>query len=51
VKEPLQAGMTVAVEPKFVFPGRGAVGVENTFVVTPHGLERLGGFTDEVVVV
>jgi Xaa-Pro aminopeptidase len=30
----LQAGMTLAVEPKIVFPGLGIVGVEDTFLVT-----------------
>ncbi|AEG16311.1 peptidase M24 [Desulfofundulus kuznetsovii DSM 6115] len=51
VKEKLQAGMVVAIEPKFIFPGRGAVGIENTFVVGEQGLERLTTFPDEVVVV
>ncbi len=30
----LQAGMTLAIEPKIVFPGRGVVGVEDTVLVT-----------------
>ncbi|HHW44606.1 MAG TPA: aminopeptidase P family protein [Desulfotomaculum sp.] len=51
VKEKLQAGMVVAIEPKFIFPGRGAVGVENTFVVREGGLERLTCFPDEVVII
>lgn len=38
---PLVEGMTLAVEPKFVFPGLGAVGVESTCRVGPHGLEPL----------
>jgi Xaa-Pro aminopeptidase len=38
---PLQAGQTIAIEPKFVFPGVGAVGIENTFVVTERGGEKL----------
>ena len=33
----LQAGNTIAVEPKFVIPGVGAVGVENTYVVCDDG--------------
>ena len=48
---PLRAGQTVAVEPKFVFPGRGAVGIENTWVVTGSGGERLTGPGDELMVV
>ena len=38
---PLEEGMVFAVEPKFVFHGRGVVGVEDTFVVTGAGVERL----------
>ncbi|MBI3976923.1 MAG: aminopeptidase P family protein [Chloroflexi bacterium] len=42
--EPLAAGMVVAVEPKFVFPGLGAAGVENTYVVTETGLDSLNRY-------
>ncbi len=38
---PLEAGNAIAVEPKLVFPGVGAVGVENSYVVTDAGPERL----------
>lgn len=38
---PLEEGMTFAVEPKIVFPGEGAAGVENTVVVTKVGCEVL----------
>ena len=34
---PLEEGMTVAIEPKIVFPGEGSVGIENTMVVTKDG--------------
>ena len=37
----VEAGMTLAIEPKFVIPGVGAVGVENTYVVREEGLENL----------
>ncbi|WP_456072963.1 M24 family metallopeptidase [Desulfofundulus thermocisternus] len=50
-KDKLQAGMVLAIEPKFIFPGRGAVGIENTFVVRERELERLTRFPDEVVIV
>jgi Xaa-Pro aminopeptidase len=40
------AGQTIAVEPKFVLPGLGAVGVENAFVVTERGGERLDDLPD-----
>jgi Xaa-Pro dipeptidase len=47
---PLATGQTVAVEPKFVFPGTGAVGIENTFAVTPDGGEKLtAGVPDEIL--
>jgi Xaa-Pro aminopeptidase len=48
---PLQEGMVVAVEPKLVFPGRGVVGIENTHVVTPDGLEQLGRYPCEITVI
>ncbi len=33
----LEPGMVIAVEPKFVFPGIGAVGVEDSFIVCSSG--------------
>jgi Xaa-Pro aminopeptidase len=47
----LQEGMTVAVEPKVVFPGVGVVGIENTHVVTREGLERLTCYPDGIEVI
>jgi Xaa-Pro aminopeptidase len=47
----LQESMTLALEPKLIFPEKGVVGVENTHVVTPNGLEQLGQFQDEIVIV
>jgi Xaa-Pro dipeptidase len=38
---PVEAGMTFALEPKMVFPGEGAVGIENTFAVGEGGVEKL----------
>jgi len=37
----LEPGMVFALEPKFVFPGEGAVGLENTYLVTANGFETL----------
>jgi Xaa-Pro dipeptidase len=48
-KELLRTGQVVAVEPKFVIPGKGAVGIENTFVVTEAGGERLSRLYDDIV--
>ncbi|MFC5468605.1 M24 family metallopeptidase [Cohnella suwonensis] len=36
-RDPLEAGMTLAVEPKFTFPGVGVVGIENTYLITENG--------------
>lgn len=47
----LRPGMVFALEPKFVFPGEGAVGLENTYLVTPAGFERLTELSDEVIAV
>lgn len=38
---PLEENMVIALEPKFVIPHVGAVGVENTYRVTQDGLENL----------
>lgn len=47
-KMPLEAGHVIAIEPKFVFPGRGAIGIENTFVVTSDGGLRLTDIPDDI---
>ena len=44
--EILQPNMVVAIEPKFVIPGIGAVGIENTFLATASGLEKLTLFDE-----
>jgi Xaa-Pro dipeptidase len=41
--EPLQEGMTLAIEPKIGLPGIGMVGVENTFEVTSGGGKSITG--------
>jgi Xaa-Pro dipeptidase len=38
---PLEAGVVLAVEPKIFYPGLGGVGVENTYVITDQGCDRL----------
>jgi len=48
-KEILTEGHIFALEPKFVIPGTGAVGVENTFVVNPNGIEKLTILNEEIV--
>jgi Xaa-Pro dipeptidase len=48
-KMKLQEGMTIALEPKLIFPGQGVVGIENTHLVTKDGLERLTRFEDGII--
>lgn len=47
-KDILLENMTIAIEPKFVIPHVGAVGVENTYVVKKEGLENLTVFPEEI---
>jgi Xaa-Pro aminopeptidase len=47
--DPLDEGHVIAVEPKFVFPGRGAVGIENMYVVTANGFEAITTATEELI--
>jgi Xaa-Pro dipeptidase len=47
----LQNGMVVALEPKVIFPGEGVVGIENTFLITERGMEKLSRFPDNIVVI
>lgn len=48
-KDTLQTGMVFAFEPKFVIPGTGAVGNENTFLVTDTGIEKLTVFEENII--
>ncbi|GEJ58077.1 M24 family metallopeptidase [Anaeromyxobacter diazotrophicus] len=48
---PLALGHVVAVEPKFVLPGLGAIGIENTFAVGEGGGERMTELPDDPIVV
>ena len=45
----LEAGMALAVEPKFAIEGTGAVGIENTFLVTATGNEKLTILDEEII--
>jgi len=46
---PLEEGMVFAVEPKMVFPGEGAIGLEDDYLVTSHGLRKLSHFEDGII--
>jgi Xaa-Pro dipeptidase len=45
----LKEGMVFAFEPKFVFPGEGAVGIEVDFIVRKNGLERVTDIPLDIV--
>jgi len=45
----LAPGMTFALEPKFVFPGEGAVGIENSYLVTHDGFEKLTQLSEDII--
>ena len=46
-----QPNMVFAFEPKLVFPGTGAVGVEDDYIVTATGLERISTYDDNLLYV
>ncbi|MFO7885276.1 MAG: Xaa-Pro peptidase family protein [Desulfobacteraceae bacterium] len=45
---PLEKNMVFALEPKVIMPGKGVVGIENTFAVTEKGLDPLAEFPDRI---
>ncbi len=48
-RECFEDGNIIALEPKFVIPGVGAVGIENTYVVTESGIEKLTLHEEKIV--
>ena len=49
-REVLQTSMAIALEPKFVLPGIGAVGIENTYFVTETGIETVTICEEKIIV-
>jgi Xaa-Pro dipeptidase len=49
--ETLQPGMTLSIEPKIFFPGRGGVGIENMYLITETGFEKLTPFREDIICV
>ncbi len=49
-QEQLLPGMVFAFEPKLVFPGEGAIGIEDTFYLSESGVKRLT-FSDRQLVI
>ncbi|MDR1098681.1 MAG: Xaa-Pro peptidase family protein [Tannerella sp.] len=47
--EVLEPNIAFALEPKFVIPQVGAVGIENSFLVTDTGLEKLTSFKEDII--
>lgn len=47
--QPLEVGNTLALEPKFVIPGVGAVGTENSYIVTENGMEKITFAKEEII--
>ena len=48
-KKTLLSGMVFAFEPKFVFPGEGAVGIELDYIVRKNGVERITSLSKEII--
>ncbi|HVP77690.1 MAG TPA: Xaa-Pro peptidase family protein [Thermodesulfobacteriota bacterium] len=49
--QPLEIGMVFAFEPKFIFPEIGAVALEDDYVVTEEGVEKLTCADDHIIVI
>ena len=49
--EPVEEGMTLALEPKIGIEGVGMVGVENTFEVTPNGAKCITGDAYNIIAI
>ncbi len=49
IKQQLELGMVFALEPKIVIPGVGPVGIENSWVVTNEGIEKLTNCNEEII--
>lgn len=46
----LEENMTLALEPKLIYPGEGVVGIENIHIVTENGLEQLNTYDEDIQV-
>jgi len=49
--QPLEVGMVFAFEPKFIFPEIGAIALEDDYVVTEKGVEKLTNADDQIIVI
>lgn len=48
-RDVLKEHNVIALEPKFVVPGVGAVGIENTYIVTADGLQRITDAPEDII--
>jgi Xaa-Pro aminopeptidase len=44
----IRKNMTIAVEPKMIYPDKGVVGVEDTFLTTENGAQRMTMLPQEI---
>jgi len=51
IRIPLEKNMIIALEQKKGLEGNGLVGIENTFLVTEHGGEKLTIGLDEITLI
>jgi Xaa-Pro aminopeptidase len=49
--QPLEPGMVFAFEPKFIFPKIGAIALEDDYLVTEDGVEKLTHADDRIIVI
>ena len=40
--------MTVVIDPKMIYPDKGVLGVEDTYLTTQNGAERLTSLLQEI---
>lgn len=45
----IEPNMVIALEPKFIIKGVGAVGTENTYIVRQNGLEKITAAPEEII--
>ncbi len=51
VKTKLEKNMVMAMEPKLFFPGYGAIGIEDNFIITENGGEVITSLNDNYIIV
>lgn len=44
----IEKNMTIAIEPKIIYPDKGVLGVEDTFLTTENGAQRLTKLSQEI---